>query len=1526
MKQYLRHMFLLVAMFVATANAWAECYVLEKYTTDSEKYITVESNRDGSSFSESFPVPNGYELTFSYCLSGSSSVSYNHYVAPQYSTDDGANFTDILPEETISTKSRTWRHTKDDDKLTFILPSGTTHIRFRRRASSWFGTRDLYIKNVRVTRISSISVSASTTFPFDPIPVGTTATKTVKINYSNIGTSVYASACDPADVATHFALTSAENLDCAGTVELTLTYQPQTEGTHGGTATISGSNGTSCTINVSGSAFAVVDPTHTWNAPTTYKVGDPNLDLANIWTSTSSGSITYRIKENSFKPSGMNNEGATPPSINGNFLTLGQAGTLVIEMIQEASTGFYAKTSEQTITINKYDVEASISLSTAVRNEIIDNPFSLSYGLTDFDVEAENTNIAEYHKDTKKIQTYFTDGTAYFQITRPEDYKYKELDKTFSIEVKAAGGCNVLATEKDKDYAVGYYADPKEYWFDLEGVGDVLTVELKKQDNSYGYIHIVGYDENGGNETNLGSFNYSEISTDWGDVKTCTILKNEIRKIQIKSGGDIAADALHKYFRNLKVTRKISLDPQVKDDKLYLSQSSNGMIYSGDFTLNWSTCADEIRLKCDNPLFEITPSVISVDANSHGSTPITIRANATNATSLTGELTIYDQTQKKTITLSCEHLLQRIEWNQYFGNLESDEEGNIKETFELDAVAKTVNGNLTNQPISYTLSNITPAGAASISTENGKTYLHITAKCEGTITASVEGYTKDGKTYSSDAVTHDIRVRKAGEPCHTIFNLEDRIELNTIEKSEALFVGDKNPDKLQFIAHRDITAANYFFVVYSTDGGVNWSDLANPMLPQEVPASYEYSIPENTTHIRFETRTGATWNKYVKNIQVTQKSYLDVGATSISETIYVNTPFTKDITLRYSDIPLILKELSQNTTNNLSLAPRQTVNNNCGQFGTYTFTLSGEWAMPQEINETVRFFTSAGDEKTVQVNIVVQTAETVTSVQSGSWNDANTWSNHVIPDATNPVVIQHPITISNSAQAHSVTVQEDGYIHITPTGGLTVHAGGYTSSNTTHDLEITINNDNAGYFRMSPSATTDMPKAMVNFTTRGQLNQGGNSADWQYIGAPGEGAATDILGTTVLYLRSEEKGWVRLKTFRAKLEAFAGYALTQKAQPEFTFYPQLINEDKTIQLTYTSDGMQGDNLWANSYMAPLDITQFNDADFTGHIEKTFYLYNSGSWNKWNENQDATSSSTFTPGRYYAIPVASARALDATYDQNVIPPMQGVYMKANPGGGTITLNYEKHVWKNSQEVQMNNPLRIAGRKESAEEQKPDFQRVRLQVASENSGADRMYIIQDTLTTSGYDNGYDAPKQMADNLMNIYTNEPFGKMEISSTDNMNEMYIGFKAGDDSEYTMTFTSLIGDSLYLYDSEMDTYVKMIELGQYQFSAIPQSTNDMRFQLLVAPELPSDLPEQGGGVTTGTEDITSTRLWINDRTIYMANVQPNSVLSIYTVSGMLVTAPYTLHSAQSTVNIADLPAGVYIIRLNDLACKFVCK
>lgn len=1509
MKQFLRHIFLLVALFMATANAWAADCTYTK-TLDGTSHTSKDFNH--TICSTTSEAPNvAISITYTIYLKKTTlgmDLTYTLYAIDR----DGQ-------QHEIASNLKVTNGGTNTVAQSFNLNKDITSYKIDQTSSKFGGNRDITISNVTVTYKYAPSLTTSDTTPsVEDTPVGSSSSVSFSVNYQNSTNSVILTANESSDVNNSFSIspTSKSITDCSGSIEYTITFSPQSEQTDAEATYVISGNGASLTVTVTATSFATVKPEYTCHIANSYMVDDSSLNLNDLWTSTSPAQKNYNIV--SWTPSGSNNINAVQPAITNNFLSLGQAGTLVLSLSQIETTGYYADSDTKTITINKYDVEASISLSTAVWNEIIDNPFSLSYGLTDFDVEAENTNIAEYHKDTKKIQTYFTDGTAYFQITRPEDYKYKELDKTFSIEVKASSQeCNVFEALDEYSFTCSLVGEDRYYtpsaWTES---ANQLFFEAKTNNNDrVGNVEIHEYVNGVWNM--IGEINPDEGYDQYGPYD----LSNNATQIRFFN----TYGSRTRYFKNVKVTRKTSLAPQVEDDKLYLSQSSTDMTYIGIFNLNWSTCADEIRLSCDNPIFVVTPSVIK--ASGEGSTQILVTANAQNEANLTGNLTVYDQTQKETIILSCEQLLQRIEWNQYFGNLESTEEGYINETFELNAVAKTVTGNPTNRPITYNLNSISPAGNASLSTENGKTYLHITGKCEGTITASVEGFTEDGKTYSSDAITHDIRVRKAGEPCNTVYYLKDRIELNTIETSEPIYVGDKNPDKLRFIAHRDITAANYFYVVYSTNGGSAWTDLANPMLPAETDAQYEYTLPDNTTHVRFETRTGATWKKYVKNIEVTQKSYLNVDPISISEIIYVNTPFSKEITVQYSDIPLIQSELTKNTTDNLYLYPHQSVNNNCGQYGEYTFTLLGEWEEPQTIQETIRFFTSAGDEKLINIKIDVITNTQITSQADGDWNNPSSWSPNIIPTASHPVIIKHAIEVSSPAEAYGVVMTQGAHINIASTGGLTVHAGGYTPLNENEeDLEITINNDHAGYFRMSPLAETEMPKAIVHFTTRGQLNDGGNDAAYQYIGAPGDSAAMDILGTTVLYLRSEEKGWVRLKTFWAELEPFAGYALTQKEQPTFILYPKLLNGENTIQLTYTEDGMKGDNLWANSYMAPLDITKFTPDDFTGNVIKTFYLYNSGSYDQWKDDTASVSTAEVMPGRYYAVPVLAARALGAEA-QTVIPPMQGVYMKANPGGGTVTLNYEKHVWNNTQIAQMNKPLRIAGRNESAEEQIPDFQRVRLQVTSENSGADRMYIIQDSMATSGYDNGYDAEKLMAEGFMNIYTNEPFGKMEISSTNNMNEMYIGFQAGDDSQYTMTFSSLIGDSLYLYDMEADEYIEMTENGQYQFSATPMSTNDLRFQLLVAPDLPDNAPGQGGDVATTIENLSTTKLWISDKMVYVTNVQPNSTLAIYGLGGICV-AQYQVPEGMKNIQypISNLPVGIYIIRLNDQACKFVCK
>ena len=883
---------------------------------------------------------------------------------------------------------------------------------------------------------------------------------------------------------------------------------------------------------------------------------------------------------------------------------------------------------------------------------------------------------------------------------------------------------------------------------------------------------------------------------------------------------------------------------------------------------------------------------------------------------------------------------QHIVWNQDLRGFLTDDNGTINETVELTAYAATESGVKTGTPVVYSLDTEAEKIAKLIDNHNGTYSLNVFGKGEGTITASISEYTFDGEQYYPNDYTRIIRVHASGDPCEP-YSLVDSLEyaISCTNTTKILSLVGLPENSMSIMAHAAVSSyVNDLTVDFSTEEtGDNWIEQQKQNIHSgSENKKYTFTVPENAKRVRF--RTGSTLNTYFHNIFIRQKTYLTPSVTEININSTVNQEYTSSFEVEYSNMPHVQYSITNNHNLGLSISPRnEDINTFCNENGTIRFTITGISLIPHEaLTETLTITTAAGEQIPILITINAKLLETYSfDKRDGNWSDPANWTVNgstpsTLPTASNPIVISQNVIVDNQAVAYGIEMQEGGYINIPSTSGLTVHAGGYTTSSQEPDLEITIDKEHAGYFRMYPNSLRTkslaaMPQAQVNFKTRGNMNNGGNKdATWQYIGAPGSGVGMDLAHTTVLYLRSEEKGWVRQYTEWAQLTPFAGYALTQKEQETFTLYPQLLNENITISLTYTEEGMEGDNLWANSYAAPLDITKFSPGDFTGNVDYTFYLYNSGSWNDWSKDQSATNdANVYTPGRYYAINLAQ---IDATKDQTVIPPMQGVYMKAGEGGGTLTINYEKHVWNNTQTAKMNTPLRVAGKEGESHTQSLDFQRVRLQVNSENSGADRMYIIQDSMATAGYDNGYDAPKLMADGLVNIYTNEPFGKMEISSTDHMDGMYIGFEAGEDSEYAMTFTSLLGDSLYLYDSQQDLIIEMVNDEQYHFIAEPYSVNDFRFQIMVAPELSEEDNNNQGGVTTNVDNISTPSVWVNQGKLYVTNSQENSTIAIYTASGMLVAAPYTIKHTPCTINIAHLPAGVYVLRLNDQAYKFICE
>ena len=284
------------------------------------------------------------------------------------------------------------------------------------------------------------------------------------------------------------------------------------------------------------------------------------------------------------------------------------------------------------------------------------------------------------------------------------------------------------------------------------------------------------------------------------------------------------------------------------------------------------------------------------------------------------------------------------------------------------------------------------------------------------------------------------------------------------------------------------------------------------------------------------------------------------------------------------------------------------------------------------------------------------------------------------------------------------------------------------------------------------------------------------------------------------------------------------------------------------------------------------------------------------------------------GQYTAIPVLSAKNLT---ENTTIAPMQGVYVRSK-GPGKIKLNYAEHVWNT--ETPGTKPMRSPEKTIS-----PDLlRRIRIQAYGKNSGSDRMYILQDMRCTPDYDNGYDGKNINAKGQVNIYTNEPCGKMEISSTNQIDGMYIGFRAGQDTTYTLRFTSLIGDSLCIKDLANDSIIPLYEDSTYTFYAAAKSVNNMRFQVLLHPNPADDYSDtdNNSGTTTDLDNVSTSQLWMADQHLCISNQMANSTAKIYSVSGQLLISEK--FNYQIDIPVYNLTTGVYILEVNNERYKFI--
>ncbi len=226
------------------------------------------------------------------------------------------------------------------------------------------------------------------------------------------------------------------------TLSFTATENVTTRGDHSSTITLTGKNGESAIGVVT--AHVAMTPVLTDKVPTNKLVDDAAIDLNTLWTSSSNGVKTYTIK-NWTPEGGKHNGGAVTPSINGSTLSLGDAGTLVLQLSQAAGTSSEAITAEHTLTISRRDNHISIngsqnSYQTSIYMDS-DAQISLTATNTDYSgspitaTQTAGNTIAALNAAQTQVTSNHNLGDATWSISQPENYKYKAANATLTVNV-----------------------------------------------------------------------------------------------------------------------------------------------------------------------------------------------------------------------------------------------------------------------------------------------------------------------------------------------------------------------------------------------------------------------------------------------------------------------------------------------------------------------------------------------------------------------------------------------------------------------------------------------------------------------------------------------------------------------------------------------------------------------------------------------------------------------------------------------------------------------------------------------------------------------------------------------------------------------------------------------------------------------------------------------------------------------------------------------------------------------------------
>ena len=498
---------------------------------------------------------------------------------------------------------------------------------------------------------------------------------------------------------------------------------------------------------------------------------------------------------------------------------------------------------------------------------------------------------------------------------------------------------------------------------------------------------------------------------------------------------------------------------------------------------------------------------------------------------------------------------------------------------------------------------------------------------------------------------------------------------------------------------------------------------------------------------------------------------------------------------------------------------------------------------------------------------------------STDWFTAANWSAGKVPDQTVRAIILAPCVISSGQTAHASSVdiavggttgryksgatECEGNISISANGALVLNEGvsrietapnfGVTNRKPTTTSDLAILSSTAGNGTLIFDNAEGNTQATVAYYSKATTDEA-DIWNWQYMAVPfnDNSSAYRNYYDSYLYRWAENcSGWEVVPN-RGAVYPWVGYTITQVGTKTYYMDGTLV---ETGEQTFTVPA-GADLVLGNSWTAPLQVKQFEDDDFDGLVKKV-YLFNTG-YDYEANGEDATDD-RYETGTYVVIPIHSS---PYTGD-SLISSLQAFTVTSDGGEGTLTLDYDRHVRPARSTDKVNAGPMHAPSRMMAQDDKPEVLKI---WASGQRFDDRLVVLEREDFSSGYDEGWDGEKVvMGEAAPTVYTVMENGYESVTATNDYEGTLIGFKAGEDSEYTFRFDyDDNAEAIYLLDMDVRMYVRILTGITYTFTC-PDKGEHNRFLLTrKAPGISTGYePIDGSGGVKATKFIKDNKMYI---------------------------------------------------------------